>query len=355
MRITIVTRNMLAGGSERVIAQLLKEWTQQKIICDLILIDKTSHFYEIPKEISIHEIGQCSEKPLINKIKQYVKVRKIIRKINPDIVLSLPEEIGIYVIGALFGTRIPVVVSERNNPWVMPNKKITRALRKILYPFAKGIIFQTEQATKYFPNYIIKKSIVIMNPLDISRIPEPYEGIRSNILVGAGRLVPQKNFYLLIDAFEGFYEMHKDYKLIIYGEGKLRRELEEYSKKLPKGTVIFSGVSNSLLEDMKNAAAFVLSSDFEGVPNVLIEAMAMGMPVIATDYYPGGVSTLIQDGKNGIIVPVGSIHDMEKAMEKISDDSDFAVSIGREAVKIREKVDSKIISKEWLNYLRECR
>lgn len=354
MHIVIVTRNMLSGGAERVIAQLLNEWSNLKIQCDLLLLENVDCFYKIPEDVVVHNIGKLSGNNVVNKIKQYNCIRKLIKKISPDIVLSMPEEIGIYVIGAMLGTRIPVVISERNDPWVMPNKKITRLLRRLTYPFAKGIIFQTEKAAEFFSDRIKRKSIILSNPLDISRIPKQYIGKRTKTVVGVGRLVEQKNFRLLIDAFYDFYEKHKEYRLIIYGEGVLRCELEEYSRKLPYGVVELPGVSDNLLEEIKSASMFVLSSDYEGVPNALIEAMSMGMPVVAADCSPGGASLLIDNGINGLIVPVGDKAAMSSAMNRIADEPVFAVSIADEAAKIKERFDSAIVAKEWIDYLKKC-
>src|SRR5690554_1094987 len=113
MKIVIVTKNLSSGGAERVITQLLSEWCKNGISCNLILLNKELKFYSIPNEVSLYEIGKKSRFKFIDKIKRYLYVRKIIKKISPDIVLSLPEEIGIYVISALIGTKIPVIVSER--------------------------------------------------------------------------------------------------------------------------------------------------------------------------------------------------------------------------------------------------
>ena len=307
MHIAIVTASMAAGGAERVIAQLLKEWCNNGIDCSLITLQKEPIFYDLPKNINLVEIGKLDNNHYLDKVKKYSSVRKIVKKINPDIVLSLPEEIGIYVIGALLGTGIPIVVSERNNPWLMPYKKESRIMRKLMYPWADGFIFQTQKAASFFSRKIQKKGIVLENPLDISRIPMPYENEREKIIIGAGRLEPQKNFYLLIDAFAEFYKTHLDYKLEIYGEGSLRNDLEFYAEeKLPKEKFAFPGRVTDLPERMNKCSVFVLSSDFEGVPNVLIEAMAMGVPSVATDCAPGGAAELIQDVVNGFIVPVGN-------------------------------------------------
>lgn len=353
MRITIVTKSLAAGGAERVIAQLLNEWSANDVECSLILLSKTQPFYTISEKVIVHEIGKVSDNPILNKFKQYQRVRMLVKDTSPDVVLSLPEEIGIYVIGALFGTRIPVVVSERNNPWVMPNKKTTRFLRKVLYPFATGLIFQTKQAASFFSTKLQRKGAVLANPLDLSRIPESCEGEREKIIVGAGRLEKQKNFHLLIDAFAEFYKKHTDYKLVIYGDGSLRDELENHARsKLPGSTFSFPGKANDLLERMNKASAFVLSSDFEGVPNVLIEAMASGVPSVSTDCAPGGAAELIENGKNGFLVPVGDAKLLSERISEIVENESLSKAFSKESVKIKVQLDAHLVCAQWLEYLK---
>lgn len=348
MKITIVTSSMRAGGAERVIAQLLKEWCSIGVECNLVLLNRAPIFYEIPEEVKVYEIGVLAKKHYVDKVKKYIQVRKYIRNIKPDIVLALPEEIGIYVIGSLLGTNIPVVVSERNNPWRMPYKKASRIVRKLMYPFVDGLIFQTSFAASFFSERIQKKGIVLQNPLDLSRIPKPYEGIRDKVIVGAGRLEPQKNFKLLIDAFCLFYEKHEDYKLIIYGEGSLRRELETYAlEKIPKEVFSFPGNVPDLPERINTCSAFVLSSDYEGMPNVLIEAMAMGVPCVSTDCPSGGPNELINDGVNGFLVAVGDINTMAQRLDVMVS----GMTIYSDAQQLRERLDSKKIAHQWLGYL----
>lgn len=352
MKITIVTKNLCAGGAERVIVQLLDNWVKQGVKCNLILLDKREHFYIPNKFVVMHEIGLLSRFRVIDKFKKYATVRKIVKKEKTDIVLSMPEEIGIFVIGALLGTKIPVVVSERNNPWVMPNKKVTRALRKMLYPRAAGLIFQTKQAASFFSPKLQQKGIVLPNPLDLSRIPEPYADEREKIIIGAGRLEKQKNFDLLIDAFADFYKTHSDYKLVIYGEGSLRTSLEEHAKScLPDGAWSMPGRVTDLPERLNKASAFVLSSDYEGMPNVLIEAMAMGVPCVSVDCAPGGAAELIEDGINGYLVPVGDRKSLNEKLSYLIDNSNVAQAFSKKSIEIKELLRSDIVSEDWNKYL----
>lgn len=264
----------------------------------------------------------------------------------------MPEEIGIYVIPSMFFTHIPIVVSERNNPWVMPNKKITRILRKVFYPFESGLIFQTKGAASFFSKRIQQKGIILPNPLDISRLPESYRGERRKIIVGAGRLERQKNFSLLIEAFADFYKKDKDYELHIFGNGSMRQELIELSDKLlPKGTVKFLGNSPDLLNTIKDCAIFVLSSDYEGGPNVLIEAMSIGIPVISTYCAPGGARELISNNEKGLLIETNNRTQLALAIEKLINNKELAEKLSQNAPKIRSDLASDIVASKWLSYL----
>ncbi|NLJ18277.1 glycosyltransferase family 4 protein [Globicatella sulfidifaciens] len=354
-KLLIVTRNMKAGGAERVIAQLSNYLVEQGVNCTIVTINDSEIFYDLNKEVNLIPIGKRSNNIYIDKILKYREVRKLVKSEKPDVVLSLPEEIAIFVIPALLGTKVPIVVSERNNPWVMPWKKPTRFLRKVFYPFASGYIFQTKQAATFFSKRIQEKGIVLPNPLDLNRIPDAYKGERNKVIVSAGRLEKQKNFSLLIQSFAKFNQKYPEYTLTVYGEGRMRAELENLaSELLPKGKISFPGQTEDLLEKIKDASMFVLSSDFEGMPNVIIEAMAVGMPVISTDCPSGGPSDLIDNKVNGILTPVGDVNEMYKAMCKIASSEEFARSLGENAQDIKVKLDSTNVIEKWRNYLNEC-
>lgn len=350
-KIVIITRNMLGAGAERVIAQLSNYFVQQGKSCNIITLNDEEVFYQLDPRISILPVGQKSENKVKDKLLRYQKVREMVLQQKPDLVLSLPEEIGIYVLLALLGTKIPVYVSERNNPWVMPDVKVTRILRKLMYPFAKGLIFQTEMAKSYFPESLQPKGIVLKNPVDAARIPSQYQGRREKVIVGAGRLSRQKNLPLLLKAFARFSPNHPEYKLRIYGEGELREELTALAQSLNIAHQLeLPGRSTALLENMNSAAMFVLSSDYEGIPNVLLEAMCMGMPAISTDCPSGGPKELIQDGVNGLLVPVGDETALYEAMERMADPI-FARQMADAAYEIREELTSPEIFVSWYRYL----
>lgn len=350
-KIDIITKAMTSGGAERVIAQLANYFTEQNISCRIITTENDEVMYSLDKKVKIVPIGRKSTNKVIDRLLRYHAIRKLVVHNKPDVVLTMPEDTGIYAILALVGTGIPVYVSERNNPWAMPDVKITRLLRKVAYPFAKGIIFQTEMAKSFFPPYIQKKGIVLQNPVDASRIPEPYTGERKKRFVAVGRLEKQKNFSLLINAFAKFCENVDGYDLVIYGEGKERENLERLINMLNlTGRVQLPGRDLDVLNKIKDSAAFVLSSDYEGMPNALIEAMCMGVPVISTDCPSGGPRELITNGENGILVPVNNQQKLFEAMKTCVKDN-MSSKMSSDAFKLKEKLTSDEVFEKWRDFL----
>ena len=171
--------------------------------------------------------------------------------------------------------------------------------------------------------------------------------------MGAGRLHAQKNFPLLIRAFIAFYNTHPDWRLVIYGEGKEREALETLAARLPNGVISLPGQTDTLAQDMRMCGMFVLSSDYEGMPNVLIEAMALGLACIATDCPVGGSAALIEDGSNGLLVPVDNERAMERAMRRIADGGENALQTPamERANNVRAALDEAAICEKWRRYL----
>ena len=200
------------------------------------------------------------------------------------------------------------------------------------------------------------RSDVILNPLETAGFPTHDFTSEKKEIVTVGRLEPQKNQKILIDAFSKIANDFLDYDLTIYGEGSLRPELEQFvqSKGL-QNRVILPGSKNRIQEHIKDAALFVLSSDYEGIPNALIEAMAIGLPCISTDCSPGGARELINDGENGIIVDCGNSDALAKAMVSLLEDRKKAQEMGINAKKICRRADKDLVCDRWLTLIMDCR
>lgn len=351
MKLVMITRTMLAGGAEHMASNLLIHFDKAGVECVLIIYDTAATDYPIPEGVKVYSVGDNGDHPL----KRYASIARILKEEKPDVALAMGEDVGTYTLGATLFSSLPLVVFEANDPAVLPKKKLTRFLRRVFYPTAAGFVFQSVGAANYFPKHIRKKGILLPNPLDCEKLPEPYTGVRDKTVVTAGRLEEQKNHRMLIRAFAKFRETHPDYTLTIWGEGRLRAELEQLaSDLLPDGSWSMPGRTNTLDDDMNSAGMFAFPSDFEGVPNVLIEALAIGMPCVATDCppHPGGNAQLITDGVNGLLTPVGDTEAFCEAMCRVADDEELARSLGSHYQMMRDIHDSRVISERWLEFVR---
>ena len=166
-----------------------------------------------------------------------------------------------------------------------------------------------------------------------------------------------KNQLMLIRAFEQVHQKHPDYVLKIYGPDSFdgtREKLEALIDKLhAQKYVKLMGASDSLEKDMLRAAVAAYSSDYEGMPNVVLEAMALGLPVVATDCPPGGPRMVINPGENGLLVPVNDEQAMAEAINRLIEDRQFAEKLGENAAQIGKKASSEVIFEEWRNYIDE--
>lgn len=349
--IVFVTRNLCGGGTERVLAQLASDFAARQLRCTIITMEEAKADYPLDKAVTVLSIGRLSRCRVADALRRYRRLRALVKQQQPDVVLAMPEAVGICVLPALLGCGMPVYVSERNNPWTMPRQPLLRWMRRLVYPLAKGIICQTEEARMFFPRAVRKKCVVLANPIDAGRIPPGHTGEREKVIVGAGRLSPEKDFPLLIRSFALFAEKHPDFRLRIYGEGPQRPALEAQIAQLGlQNTVELPGRSDDLLRAINPAAMFVLSSAEEGMPNVLLEALCMGMPVIATDCPPGAPRQLIEHGVNGMLVPVHDAPAMAAAMESLCDPA-FSAWLARNAGSLRERLTSRKAFDAWAEYL----
>lgn len=351
-RLLIVTHKMTGGGTERVIAQLLKRFVRDGLDCTLVCECAVPSFYELPHEIHLEYMQGAANLSSHNIPRAYRRLRAIVKRTRPDVVLAMPEKVNVWTVLSLLGTGVPVVVSERNDPRRHPVSKLKRALRKLVYPFASGFIFQTQAAADYFPAYVARRCVVLDNPLDIERIPPRFAGARKKRVVAAGRLHEQKNYPMLIRAFARFYRSHPDFSLTIYGEGGERNALQQLASSLGvAGAVKLAGQSEALLADINDAQLFVMSSDYEGMPNALIEAMASGLCCIATDCPIGGVRSLVEHEENGLLVPTGDWQGLSREMCRAVDDPALMQRLGQNAQAIKTRLDETIVAANWRRYL----
>ena len=353
MKILFCLGSMTKGGAERVIANLSNEFVKRYDV-SIVVTPPDKPMYEINKHVIYHtlDFSNDSEGIIKRTIRRIIRLRKILKEEKPDIILSLLPEPTFRVILAKTFLKIKTIISVRNDPNIEYNNFIKKMLVKILYTRADGFIFQTPDAQAWFSKKIQKKSVIIPNPINELFIEKPFDGQRENTIINVGRLVEQKNQDLLIDTFYEFQKVHSEYILKIYGEGKLKNKLEHKVKELNLiDKVLFMGEVNDLKEQIYKSGIFVLSSDYEGMPNALMEAMALGIPCISSDCPCGGPRFLIKNNKNGILFKVKNKDELLSALNRLVENVNFAKKIGDEANKICEQLNPTIIYRKFEEYI----
>lgn len=349
MKIVFVIPDMPGGGTERVVALLANEYCRRGIDVDILLFAGHESAYPLDERIKIVSVGNPSGGRFAARIDRVRRMRRYYAENEGCQIWAFSVMGAVFSVIAAWGQKHLFLVSERNDP----NKYDHQKIRNLAYRFADVIVCQTPDAVRQFPGWISRKAVVIPNPVDVGGL-QPYEGVRDKRIVAVGRLEPQKNHQLLLRAFAGFVKNHAEYTLEIYGKGELEGELKTLSRTLGiEQNVLFRGFSRRVKEEINHAAMYVLSSDYEGISNSMLEAIALGIPVIATDCPIGGSSMYIEDGVNGLLVPVGEAETMTAAMNRIADDQEFAASISAEGRKLREQNRVEQIADRFL-VLADC-
>ena len=344
------------GGAQRVMKNLvtyLIDKDYSVILVNDFDIGYKDSFY-IPNKVKrVYLRKNNIGNPITKNIERIVALRELVKREKPDIILSFLGAPNIRAVLATVGIGIKKVISVRNDPKYEYGKSvISNLVVNLLFEQVDGCVFQTDDAKSYFSKKLQCKSRVILNPVDKvffnTKRNEHCQGI-----VTFGRLEIQKNHKLLIQAYSNLFKKDKNIEeLYIYGEGSLRGELKKfiYNNKLQNKVHLLGKVSN-VAEILSKSKLFVLSSDFEGLPNALMEAMACGAPVISTDCPCGGPKMLIKNTNEGVLVRCNDVKDLEDAIGRVVYDKETLerMSIGaRERAKSFEP--SKIFS-EWEEYL----
>lgn len=352
--------SMGKGGAERVVSVLSGRFAKDGYETVIVTLWRADEEYELIQGVRRVNLGDWKNPENTGRISlalgRFIDLRKVIRRENPDLVISFCNKANFRCSYSMLGMKIPLLVSVRNDPRIdyLPYKYASLRMEKR----ADGCVFQTADAMKCFNEKLRKKSRVIWNPLDDKYlVPSSDRTERSKYIVSVGRLSTQKNQLLLLKAFRKVMEELPGYELRIYGEESesgVKAFLSDYIKENGmQGHVRFMGQSSHLEEEISDASLFVLSSDYEGLPNALIEAMALGVPVISTDCPCGGPGELIEDGISGCLVPVGDEDRMADVMLRLLNNPSSAEEMGRKGRKIIEKVSPDEIYKKWKDFVED--
>ena len=355
MKITLFVSALSGGGAERVTCNLANYLSDFGHEIEILTMGDTPAAEPLRKNVKYSPLLSKEEKghSLLNNAKRILRLRKYMKTQSVDayvVMLPIPTQLMLRFSRL---TKAPIIMSERVDPKIYSAKR-KKELRRLVSR-AKGGVFQTEEAYEWYKPYLKgTEPIVIPNAINPAFIRPTYEGEREKVIVGAGRLSNQKNFPLLISAFARIADKFPEYKLVIYGKGSLLANLQALAEE--KGVadrVEFPGFVTDMPAVLEKASMFVLSSDYEGMPNALMEAMASGLPCVSTDCGGGGARFLIKDGENGLLVPQREEEKMAAAMERILSDDAFAKKIGENARKLQETLAPDKVYGAWENFVLE--
>lgn len=352
MKILFNMGSLQKGGAERVATNLCNYLVNNNDI-SIVTTIKAESAYPLDEKVKVYNLDD--NKPnsnfIIKNIKRIRALNKVIKEIEPDTIVSfLPEPSYRVLFLKIFNRKLKIIVSVRNDPKIEYASKINKIVMRVLYSLADGFVFQTKEAKEYFSKKIQERSVIIPNSINEEFINADISNEKQNIIVNVGRLEEQKNQELLIKAFIPIAKKY-DYKLIIYGEGNTRKKLETLVKENDLEEKVFlQGNTDNIKEKLNEAQIFVLTSKYEGMPNALMEAMAMGLACISTDCPCGGPKFLIKNNYNGILVD-NDINILSETIENLIIDENKRKKIAKNAVQIREKLNPDKINNEWKKYI----
>lgn len=340
--ISFVIGGMTRGGAERVISILSNYYATEGWKVDIVMMLDNEVNYELNPNINLIDMTLDKDSRVKSAPKWVSLFRKYVKEKNPDVIVSFVARINIVVLLATLGMKVPVIVSERNDPAADGRSRVIDIATKILYRKSKTIVFQTERAKNYFTGKIKSLGVIIPNPVAITCTARKSK----NKIVSVGRLAPQKNQKLLIDSFNDVLKKHPEYSLYIYGDGSLKQQLETQIIELGLEKKVFlPGNKPNVHKEIADAKIFVLSSDYEGLSNALLEAMMMGFPCVSTEC--AGADEYIINGENGMLVPLQDKDAMINAINYIIENQDIAFEMGEKAKRSVSKCSVEFIMKEW--------
>ncbi len=357
MKICFVSLWLEAGGAERVVVNLANRYVKIGHNVSIVTLgsEKQGSFYPVDSKVRMQYLNllydSCIPKTIMKFVKSIAalyKIRKIIKNNKPDVVVPFMYSAGILTLLACIGLKEKIIVSERVDPFSHSAGIICHLLRNLTYRWAKYIVVQTESIGKFFYN-LGKKVIVIPN---IARAaPSDFKkDARQNNIITVGRLDQQKAHDVLIKAFAKISNEYPECTLTIYGEGALRKKLEQLAEDCHiKNKVHFPGVAKNVWEVLSKGHIFVFPSRYEGFPNALCEAMAIGLPVVATECT--GSRDIITHEEDGLLVSIDNVDALADAIKRLLGNSDLQNKLSDNAKKICDKYSEDKIYGLWDNII----
>ena len=317
MRIVFLSYLHGFGGAEKQNVMLANAMAARGHDVTLISICADNNCYSLDNRVKYIFLPD-RKTSILRIVTRYQDIKKELKELRPDVTVNFWFQSAYMTAAMRKSVTGKVIYSERGDPSDKEYKGVMGLIRKLSLPRIDGFVFQSKGAQNYFNKSVQKRSTIIPNPVFVKADDYPIVEERRKSIVTVGRLHPQKNQKLLIDAFALIADKIPEYSLEIYGAGELKDELQRQIDELRLTDRVFlKGTSKQIHKLIYDAALFVLSSDYEGLPNTLLEAMALGIPSISTDCKPGGAREIIENGVNGMITPIGNKEELAKVMLQV--------------------------------------
>lgn len=356
MTILFVIQGMRSGGAERVMSLLCNNISQRGNKVILAITETMEDFaYQVSSSVDVIDVTAKTGNAQKTRMKQIQNLRKLYKERKPDVVVSFITRTNICAVIAGLGLNIPIIVSERNNPKVDPASKATRKLRDIVYPFADGFVFQTQFAKDCFPYGIQRRATVIFNPVS-DVVTEVSASKRHKRIIAVGRLEPQKNYTMMLRGLAKVLPKHPGYYVDIWGTGGLSKQLQNDIDNLGmQKRINLRGFTTNSIQEMADSEVYLMTSNFEGMPNALMEAMCVGCACISTDAPAYGARELINDGENGFLIPVNDEVALVEKLDAILSNPTMIQEFSQKAKDVYIKFNTEAIVDQWLTYIERIR
>lgn len=347
-KIGIVMPSLGFGGAERVAtsyANFVVNNTNNKVY--IIKFDNEKSSYPLSDKVNVINYESKNLSRIGAIIDRFRFLKKNLKENNIDIIFAMFWNMELYSYFAK-SRNCKLIGSERCN--INEKSFFSRIFCRISSMLCDGFVFQTEKIKLLYPKSVIKKSIVIPNAVSNKDVFKINNAQKKDIITAMGRLDLQKGFDVLITAFSEVLKKHNNFKLVIYGEGYERQNLEALVEELGLTEKVFlPGTYKKAIEEISKSKIFVLSSRYEGMPNALIEAMAIGNACISTNC-DFGPAELIENGKNGILINVDDKDELVKNINYLIENEDKRKELEKNAIKLREDLHPEKIYNEYYQF-----
>lgn len=352
MKILFVIRDMFIGGAGKQLAMTANALARFGHCVSIYTYCDNECRHQLDENVRYIPNKKMPKTKLGEYLFAVPNTRRQIKELAPDVVVSWRCNAGCFAVLAAAGLKSKVVFSERSDPYM--ETSLALKISAFVCNFSDGGIFQLESVRNYYRR-LSARSVVIPNPF---REPGsgtgivPYEGRRHEIVHVARIVFSQKRQDLMLEAFRFFLKKHPDYILSFYGDGPDLEKLRQMTKKFGiEKSVVFHGAVSGIPERICSAKLLVLTSDYEGIPNVILEAFSAGVPVVSTDTSPGGAKMLLGDGKCGLLVPRGNAGNIAAGMSRVVEEPELfkrLIDSGKERLK---EFTSDRIFPRWNEFL----